>query len=261
MRTSVVLCVFIVAVAAQGPAMAQKQKGDRPMKIKAERHFNRALKLFREKKFKDAAGEFERAHTVDPRPDILFAWAQAERISGDCDKAVELYNDLRELDLPPADSRAVLEGLERCDAVGRQQPPPDEPKQSPPPETDPGKAEAMAKTEAPSAEGSPWWTDPIGDVFLVTGVIGLGVGTGFYVVSSSDRSAAEDATSYETHVVLQDRAKKRRLISIVALSASGVLITGALVRYLLRDDDSAPATTASVWSDGVAAGLAFGGSF
>jgi hypothetical protein len=249
-------CVVAVALAVgamAAPVSAQRQSGE-PMKIQAEKHFNRALTLFKSKDFAGAAAEFARAYEIDERFDIMFAWAQAERLAGNCAKAVELYNKLREVpDLSDDDRRAILEGLERCDAVGRTEP---EPEPEPEPVIKP------APPPPPVPEGSPWYSDPIGDALLVTGIIGVGVGGGLWLVSSLDASDAESATTYETHVALESRARERRILAIVSLGASAALLGGAVFRFLTRDDGSGdPATSAGVWATPDAAGVALGGSF
>ena len=252
-RRLALIAVFLFA--AGRPAAAQNQSGE-PMKIQAEKHFNRALKLYNDKDFAGAAAEFEKAYEIDPRFDIKFAWAQAERLAGNCPKAIELYQELRaEPNLTDDDQRALLEGLERCDFGKKPEPEPEpepEPQIQPPPAAPP-----------PAPEGSPWYTDPIGDALLITGIVGVGVGGGLWLVSSLDASAAENAATYETHVALESRARDRRFIAIASLGLSAALLTGAVVRYLTRDDGSgdAPATRAGVWATPGGGGVALGGRF
>jgi len=233
------------------PAAAQKQSGE-PMKIQAEKHFNRALKLFNEKDFAGAAAAFAKAYEIDERFDIKFAWAQAERLAGNCVKAVELYGQLRdEPNLSDDDQRALLEGLERCDAVTKDpdpKPEPAPPKVTPPP-------------TAPVAEGSPWYTDPIGDALLISGIVGVGLGAGLFIVSSLDASAAKDAATYDTHVALESRARNRRILSLVTFGASAALLGGAGYRFLTRESGKSSKASAGVWATPDSAGVALGGRF
>lgn len=234
------------------------------MKIQAEKHFNRGLKLFNDKDFAGSAEQFSRAYEIDERFDIMFAWAQAERLAGNCTKAVELYTELRKVpDLSDDDQRALLEGLERCDAMSKPDPPPDkEIKPDPPPDRE--IAPPAPQPLPPPPEGSPWYKDPIGDALLVSGIVGVGLGGGLWLVSSLDASAADDATTYETHVELEGRARNRRILAIVTLGASAGLLGGAVFRYLTRDDgtgDGGAGTSAGLWATPDGAGVAFGGSF
>ena len=48
--------------------------------------------------------------------ETLFAWAQAERQLGNCQKASELYDKLLEMDMPAENKQAVRDKLEECKA-------------------------------------------------------------------------------------------------------------------------------------------------
>jgi len=229
------------------PAFAQNESGKPPMKIEAEMHFNRALELYQSEQFRQAAEEFSTAYGIESRVETLFAWAQSERLAGKCEKATELYHELRKKTLPDQDRLAVLEGLERCGAFDRAE-------------------QATIEVERIEKEGTPWYSDWIGDALLIGGVVGLGVGTSFWLTSSSERGDADEAFTYESHVVLEDRARRDRFIAIGSYIASVGLIGGAIARYVTRDDGARaeatePEITATSWVDRGAAGFAVGGRF
>jgi hypothetical protein len=252
------LCLAAIVAVVVASATAHAQEGDEPeddgegqtapMKIEAEKHFNLALKRYQEENYRGAADSLAKAHGIEPRKDILFAWAQAERLAGDCVKATVLYHRLRKEELPDQDRLGVLEGLERCGAFEEAE-------------------KAQEEADRKASEGSPWYSDWLGDTLLVSGIVGLGVGSSYWLISSSERDDAAAAFSYESHVVLEDNARKHRFISIAAFTAGGALITGAIVRYIMRDDGSSPgpaegdAVTATGWIGDGAGGFAIGGRF
>jgi tetratricopeptide (TPR) repeat protein len=216
-----------------------------PMKIEAEKHFNLAKGHYQAEEYKDAARELSLAHKIEPRTNILFAWAQAERLAGNCDGATKLYHRLRKAELADQDRLGVLEGLERCGAFE---------------EAD----KTQKKAEKLARSGSPWYSDWLGDTLLVTGVVGLGVGASFYQISGTERDDAMEAFVYETHKDLEARAKTHRQVSILAFSVGGALIAGSIARYITRDNgarkgaEEAPLTVTG-WMGKDSGGFALGG--
>ena len=237
------LCLLPSAVHAEKEADEKEQA---PLKIEAEKHFNLALKHYESEDYKKAAKELGLAHGIDPRTNILFAWAQAERLAGDCDKATKLYHRLRKSDLADQDRLGVLEGLERCGAFEQAD-------------------KAQEKVEKLARAGTPWYSDWIGDTLLVSGIVGLGVGASFWQISSTEKDDAMKAFVYETHQDLESRAKTHRQVSILAFSVGGALIAGSIARYMTRDDgarkgsEAAPVTV-SGWLGNDSGGLVLGGT-
>src|SRR6266540_6496126 len=80
---------------------AGAQETDTPIKPEAKARFGRGLDYYKMKEYEAAIAEFEAAYAIDPRNEILFAQAQAERLSGDCASAVVLYRHFLENN-PPA---------------------------------------------------------------------------------------------------------------------------------------------------------------
>ena len=112
---------------------------------------------------------------------------------------------------------------------------------------------------------SPWYTDATGDVLLGGGVIALGLGSAFLI---SARTAAADARqSYPEFATKTELARSRGEIGVVALVASGVLVTGAIVRYLVHGQSQHPAhrdrtLSSSAWiTPGSGGGVAILGRF
>jgi len=69
----------------------------------ASRDYERAVEAFRE------------SHGLEPRADTLFAWAQAERLSGDCPSAMVLYRQFLDGERTEVQAEAARQALIRCE--------------------------------------------------------------------------------------------------------------------------------------------------
>jgi hypothetical protein len=232
--------------AVSAPAHAQRRPAPEPAvvddKARAKAHLERGLKHFTEREYEAAIAEFEAGQKLDPRPDLIFALAQAERLSGDCASAVLYYREFLAGEPSEKQAEAARTNLERCEKVlstsrAREQ---EEaarkaaPAEAPPPPTTPVEAPPPAPAEIRIR--TPGYTDVLGDVLLGAGVAAAGAGGYFWLQSTSSRDAALDAGSYDEYTSNLDDAEQQRTIAIGALSAGGVLVTAAVVRYLTRGD-------------------------
>ncbi len=286
------LALLILVALVTAPIVVLADKGDESMDRYAKQQYDRALELFSAGKYREASDAFHRAYKLDDRVEILFGWAQSKRLSGDCKGAVKLFKKLLRKGLPEADEKAVVEGMKACGVAAKvgsrteaaeeaeeedeeveeeveqeeESKPVKKERVEPVKRAEPPKEEVKAPPKPrpsvnASTDNSPWYSDIIGDALLVTGVVGLGVGTGYFLVSSSDRSAADEATNYESYTTLADRASTRRTIAIVTTTASAALITGAIVRFVMRDKGVETAAMATAWGSSDGAGFAVGGRF
>jgi tetratricopeptide (TPR) repeat protein len=106
----------------------------------AERLYNEGQTAYDAKRYDDAIAAWTRSYELSHLPALVFNIAQAYRLAGNCEKAVESYKKLVELD-PKSPQRTAAEGfvrdLEPCPAqIAPPPPPPDvghvEPKPVPP---------------------------------------------------------------------------------------------------------------------------------
>jgi len=267
-RNAVFLGVALIALA--GSARADEPK----LAPEAKAHLDKGLELYGQKKFVEAIDEFEQGYAIDPKPSILYALAQAERLDGRCTKAIDHYQQF--LDTQPAPEReaAARANLARCkDLLAAKAPP-----ETPPAEPAPAATPAPAPTPAPIApvppptadrapvETSPWYTDTFGDVLTGTGIVALGVGSYFFFVSRHNESVAQsegDAPSgatYEQHLDRVDRAERQRTIAIVTGGVGLGLITAGVLRYVLRSPEPEK-PHAAAWLGPNGGGVAVGGRF
>lgn len=239
--------VAIAIVTALGLLAAPAAAGDDATELeeRINTHLERAVEFYAEKQYELAIVEFRAAFALDPRPDLLFALAQAERLSGDCPTAVVYYERYLETDPDEEQAEAARVNMNKCERAlesgphGRPETSTDqaldkaEQASEPPP---PAPIAPSLAQLAPRAIGTPWYRDTLGDALLVSGIVGLAVGGGFWAASSAAENSAESAVLYEDYVSHIDTARQRRTYAVVGFATGGALVGAALVRFLLRDN-------------------------
>jgi len=137
LRLGVLAGALIVAAIAAAPAHAA------PVTPDAKAAFADGVARYQKADWDGAAAAFAKSYNLEADSESLFAWAQAERKLGHCDKALELYDKLlAQASLPEANATAVRKNRDECQViVARDRPakpdapsPPD-PLPQPPPHT------------------------------------------------------------------------------------------------------------------------------
>lgn len=242
-RFALVLALVLTAGAAHA--------GDGALDPKAKAHLDRGLELYAQKDYAAAIAELEKGYAIDPKPELLYARAQAERLGGLCERAIEHYEAFLATKPEPEREAAARANLAKCkDELGAQAPAPG-PVPAPAPRPAPAPAPVVAPAPAlapaappkvpPRVEPSPWYTDVFGDVLLGTGIVAAGVG-GFFVLSSyGNQAAAEDAGTapgsddYSQHQSRIERAERQRTTGVIVGAGGLALIGAAVLRYTLRE--------------------------
>jgi hypothetical protein len=189
-------------------------------------HYEQGLTEFEAQHYEAAAVELKLAYTLEPRKAILFAWAQAERLRGNCSAALDLYQAYLKQDLTQTQADVARYHLARCREIVR----------------------------------PPWYKDVVGDVLLASGTVAIGVGTGYLLLSISDDNGrnASSVTTYDQANRLTDDARTERTVALTSLAVGGALVTGAIVRYLTRGPDRSSGGVAMWMKDQAAGIVAFG---
>jgi tetratricopeptide (TPR) repeat protein len=175
-------------------------------------HYETGKRLFTAKRYAEALDEFRRALALAPRPEVLYAIAQAQRMVGDCPGAVQTYRAfLAGQPGEPLDEYARA-NIQRCEADRR----------SSRGDGDPGPDPA-------------WYRDGVGDALagggLVAGVIGA-------VIWRSGRSTADavaNAPDYQTFVQRQSAAASaltEQRVGIAAMVVGGAALVAGVVHYV-----------------------------
>lgn len=286
------LAVAIAVAALASPARADES---------ADELFARAVKHYKAEQYAEAAKLFARVYELKPSIDVGFAWAQSERFSDNCPKALELLDELLGKKLSRANRKAIREAQSQCEArvaeleakkaaeleaqkkaeaaaaaaAAREAEADSADREPVSPETeaeaepqrvasaDPQPAPAIAPPvdRGPRDGGGAWYTDPVGGALVGAGVVGIGVGIGFYM---SGRSADRDAgstDSYSEFLELTDRAESRGRLGVIGMAAGGALVAGGVLWYVLGGGGGADEPAVSGWVDPRGGGVGFATRF
>lgn len=224
--------------------------------------------LFSEGNFGDAAKLIEKAYLIEPVPELLFPWAQAEREQGNCRAAIDLYGRLLE-EIPEgrmADSARNNIALceeemppeEEAVAVVEDDPLEDE-YIEPEPDPEPEPVPATKTDKEPKAKQ--WYKDPAGGVLTGLGVVGVGAGAALLIVATGNANAAPDAPSLADYNSQSDSALTQRNAGAGVLSVGGALLVAGVIRYVLVAKKNKASATASVWTAPGSGGLVLSGRF
>jgi len=208
---------IVVIVLAGSRVYAQSLPALDPI---AQQHADAGKVAYDSGDYDGASREFESGYRIDPKPALLYAWAQAERLGKHCDEAITLYQ--KYLDSDPNETMVThTRGfISACQAELATPPSP-----APPPVRD------------TPPEPSSWYRDPLGSTLVVSGTIGLGVGAGFLVAASRSKRRADAAEFRDDFEVLFDEANTRRSIGVMAIAGGAALVIGGVIAYVLRRDD------------------------
>lgn len=221
--------------------------------------------LFSEGNFGDAARLIEKAYLIEPVPELLFPWAQAEREQGNCRAAVDLYGRMLE-EIPegrmadsarnnialcedemPAEEEAVAvvddDPIEEYDE----------------PEPDPEPVPVTTTDKQPKAKD--WYKDPAGGVLTGLGLVGVGAGAALLIVANGTAKGAPDASSLDNYNSQSDSAVTQRNAGAGVLSVGGALLIAGVIRYVLVAKKNKASATASVWTAPGSGGLVLSGRF
>jgi hypothetical protein len=217
MKRLAILCTLVAGIATA--------QADAPYAPAVQKHVDAGLAAYRAGDYETASREIEAAYVIDPRPALLYTWAQARRQGGRCEDALPLYRRYADTATSEAQTAAAKTGIDLCEkqlAEKRDAKPPDPIVTPPPPPP-------RKKPEPP-----PWYRDKIGDVLAIGGLVGLGVGTGFLVASKRSLDSANRAEFRDDFGDLLDEANGRRRLGIGVLGAGSALLATGIVVYVVR---------------------------
>jgi len=195
---------------------------------KARELFKQGIEQYKAKNYDAAAATLAKSYELDPRPDALFAQAQAERLAGRCREATVHYHQLLETsqDLPTI--KAVQANLALC--AREPEPPPvvvaprpeDSAKPAPPPPP-----QIITKTVVRDVPRS----DTVATVLFAGGMLAVGGGVGLYIASNGALDDAKHARTLDQHEKLTDRAKTERTLSFITGGVGLAMITVAIIKW------------------------------
>jgi tetratricopeptide (TPR) repeat protein len=211
----------------------------------ADDHLERGLQHYQDGEFELAIDEFSAGYELDPQPELLFALAQAERLSGDCASASVYYREFLDTDPPDAQRDAATMHLDACDDALS---------------STPNRDQEVLEIEVPAPElqSRRWFHDVVGDVMLGAGALSALISFRLYGQATSERDLAEAATDYSEYTTHRDRALSRRNWALGTFGIGAGLMAGAVYRFVWGGRDERDLAVGPS-SDGI--GLSLGGAF
>lgn len=197
--------------------------------------YKRGIEEYKAQKYEAAAATLKEAYALDPKPNTLFALAQAERLAGRCPDARAHYKELLESTTEIATAKAVQTNLELCGA----EPAPPVARE---PETTPDPTPRTI-TETRTVVREVGRTDKLATLLVAGGMLGLGAGGGLYLASTSSRADADRALTLDDHARISDRADLQRIASFAAVGAGVAMIGVAVVRWVTSGEAKATEVT------------------
>lgn len=192
----------------------------------ARLHFIAGYRAFNAKDYKTASKEIETAYKLDPEVPLLYTWALQEKAAGNCARAVDLFQKYLYSDISKPQADAARKAIDDCGGVPGVEP----------------KAELKAEPVIDAPGGYKWYRDKPADALAAGGVVGLLIGTVYFVKAGRSASAAAGAFYLDDHDRLRSDATHQRNIGIGATVIGGVL-AGAGVALWVYHSRNANVTT------------------
>ena len=229
-----------IACAFAAPAIADElvpphdaSSVSRAAHAQAQRHFAKAQKLFKVKKYEDALKEIHDADDLDPQPAYLFAIAQVHVKLNHCADAITYFE--RYLATHPGNTAALVSqtAIDTCKAKLPPPPPPPKPEPPPPP--------PLAPKEEPSAPKADrtvdhWYSNKLNDTLLATGVVSGVAGLLLYRAALGDLDVANQSTNVADHALHVQHAETMRTYALIAGGAGAALVSLGMWRVTHRHE-------------------------
>jgi tetratricopeptide (TPR) repeat protein len=223
-----VLAQLIVLLAIPRIARADENK-----QALARQLFNLAISEYQAKQYDAAVASLAKSHALDPRPDALYALAQAERLANHCKDALVHYEQLLESSKDDKIIRRVKENIELCKQIEAGKPAAAEKQPS----------RDVAQRDAPTIEyrtivRTEQKRDVLSIVLFAGGGVAISGSAGMYLVARSMKQDADNAQSLAEYNDKYDQSWRLRWLSYATAGVGATLFTVALVRVIGGGDES-----------------------
>lgn len=205
---------------------------------KAQKLFDEAQKAFEQKDYATASDKLERAYLIEPAPELLYPWAQAERNLDRCESAIDLYQKFIDTDPGERMVGAAQQNIDRCkETLAAQQPeePPPVPEVGSDDETAPRDDTPPAKPKGEQGQddgAKNIGRDPAGAVLVSLGGVGVIAGAVLLGVASKQaKKTANDGNEHTTYLDMRKAALTQRNAGIAVMVVGGALIVAGAIRY------------------------------
>jgi tetratricopeptide (TPR) repeat protein len=217
-----ILAQLIVLCAVPTAARAEENK-----QALARSLFTFGIGEYKAKDYEEAVASLTKSQSLDPKPETLYALAQAERLANKCKEALVHYEELLETLKDEKVLQRVRENIDLCKQIEAGKPAPVEKK----------KKEDIVQRDAPTIEyrtivRTERKRDVLSVVLFVGGGIAVSGGAAGYLISRSLAKDADHAQSLEEYNRKYDQSAQLRWGSYAAAGVGGLLFTVALIRVI-----------------------------
>jgi len=121
--TAIVLGACLSAASPIASAQTPATKQQTPNQVQAEQHFQRARVLYKAGNYREAIGELEKAHTLDPAAkDLVLNLATVSEKIGRIDDALKYTHEYEQTDLTPTEHDHAEAAIRRKKSSTRRRP-------------------------------------------------------------------------------------------------------------------------------------------
>jgi tetratricopeptide (TPR) repeat protein len=229
--------VVVLAVCLLWPPDALAQPRVTGVAPAAQPHLERGLKLFEAKDYPRALESFRAAYNIDPQPALLYAIAQAERLNGDCRRAIRFYEAFLRTGPKEVQALSARQNVERCAAELRRAPPASQPASAPAVVEAPSSPPLLPLPPPPPAPRPSWRANWLGHGLVLSGVAVAAAGAALWGVGQAAITSANGAADYGTFAARRGdaaHAETLRAVGVVGVSAGAALVVAGALTYALR---------------------------
>ena len=210
------VAVICIALFLTSPAFGEDQKDPRePTNPQALEHYRAGEAAFNRQDYAEASRRLSAAYEIEPMAKLVWSWAQAERMAGNCVSAVGLYKKYARESKSPKAAENANAAISLCER-GRKQ----EVTERPP-------------DERPTP--SPWYQNKLGGALTAGGVVGVTVGITFLALSSGSESASKQEMFLDDYEAKLAEATFRLRFGGASLGLGIGLIAAGVTVYVLHD--------------------------
>lgn len=205
---------LLLVIAICLPSVAHAQQLKDPV---ASAHFKQGVSAFDLRQYSEASEHFAKAYEIEPLADLLWSWAQAERFAGHCVTAMGLYRKYEREAETASKASAARDMVALCEA---------------------------------QAPVTPWYKNKLGGALTAGGVVGVGLGITFLVLSSSSRDAAQGQVYLDDFEAKLDDATFRRRAGAISLGLGTAALAAGIVVYVRHGRERREQRTVTAGTDG-----------
>jgi tetratricopeptide (TPR) repeat protein len=231
-----VRALVVVAIAMLGGSAFADAPAPNPNAAAARSLFKKGIEEYQAKKWGEASITLLKSYELDPKPDTLFALAQAERFDGRCADALEHYKKLLEqtTDLPTG--KAVQSNMDLCAAAKPIE------KCEPTTKIVEGKTKLQTKTVTRDVRR----THKLATGLIAGGALSLGGSVALFMLSRGSLADSDKAITLDESNRLYDRSVDQRRLSFVFGGAGLGLVGAGVVRILTGKPNEETSTQITV---------------